>query len=111
LNLISDYGAEGNAGWTINSLLYAIQDNIINPTSGVDTSSKAPNIVGKNITLNVGDSAGLNGATVTTIDLKTLGDADHLNELKTLAGADASTVTWDAKAQKAYINEKAGFGY
>jgi hypothetical protein len=110
LNLISDYGAEGNAGWTINSLLYAIQDNIINPTSGVDTSSKEPNIVGKNVTLNVGDSAGLNGATVTTIDLKTLGDADHLNELKTLAGADASTVTWDAKAQKAYINEKLALG-
>jgi len=110
LNLVNDYGAEGNAGWTVNGLLYAIQDNIINPKAGVDTSTKAPNIIGKNITLNVGNSAGLNGSTITTIDLTTLGDADHLTELKTLAGADASTVTWDATAKKAYINEKLALG-
>jgi len=110
LNLVNDYGAEGNAGWTVNGLLYAIQDNIINPKAGVDTGTKAPNIIGKDITLNVGNSAGLNGSTITTIDLTTLGDTDHLTELKTLAGADASTVTWDATAKKAYINEKLALG-
>ena len=84
--------------WNQNALLYAIQDSIVNPTSEtlVKTSDKDPNIIGHNITINSNNTngnIGLNGETK-DIDLKTLLDADHLDDLKALAKADASTVTW-----------------
>lgn len=76
-------------------LLYSIQDSFINPTSeDIKTDDKTPNIVGTNITLNVGNGAGQNSDTKAVIKLADLGN--NIDDLKILSRADASTVTWNS---------------
>ncbi|MBQ0108548.1 MAG: hypothetical protein KBS34_05535, partial [Phascolarctobacterium sp.] len=104
--------------WNSDQLLYSIQDKIINRDSGVvvPTNGKAVNFYGKNITMLVKDGTGLNSDRVRTVDLLTLGDMDskgnliHLDDLKALSTADASTVEWKASENKAYIRERMAIG-
>ncbi|MDO4203130.1 MAG: hypothetical protein Q4D07_01310 [Selenomonadaceae bacterium] len=95
--------------WDKNALLYSIQQSIINQTADTlpTTSSKDPNVKGNNITLNATNNAGILSDTVTKMHVDTLGDStvtdnlskqNGLENLKTLARADASTVTWDSAA-------------
>ena len=82
--------------WDEKALLYTIEDSIINPGSDTlpSTSTKAPNVKGNNITINVKNNAGLDSDTVTTINSKDFGNTgDGLANLKTVAKADVSTVT------------------
>ena len=60
--------------WDTYALLYAVQDNLVNPDTSVlpESSDKEPNIIGHNITINVGDSVGLNSDTPQRIDMNTL---------------------------------------
>ena len=105
------YAAQNNTtaaeykAWDQNALLFAIQDSIVNPSSeGIpQTSAKDPNVIGHNITINVADSVGMNSGNVQEIDITGLlaknADGSYkvagaLDKLKTLAKADASTVTW-----------------
>ena len=95
--------------WDKNALLYSIQQSIINQTADTlpKTSSKDPNVKGNNITLNATNNAGLLSDTVTKMHVDTLGDStvtdnlskqNGLENLKTLARADASNVLWDSTA-------------
>ena len=96
--------------WTENQLLYAIQDSIINPSSGSgDNISKAPNLIGQSITINAAKgSVGLDSDTVTEIQLA--GISDRVDDLKKLVNASASTVKWDKAAGKATITPKNPLG-
>ena len=104
------------AGWNKDKLLYTISDKIINPTAGVKSSNKDPNLYAGSITLRVANSAGLNDPNVQVIDLNTLGDVDangnviHLNDLKALSQADVATVKWDAENGTATITKKLAIG-
>ncbi len=108
--------------WDQNELLYTIQDSVVNPTSDnlKKTSSKDPNVVGKNITITVADSVGLNSDTAKEI-LVNDGTTDtngnytykmKVEDLKALAKADASNVTWKKADGKLYavISEKLPIG-
>ena len=86
----------GYVAWDKDALLYAISDSIINPdASSLNTSDKTPNILGKNIYLDVRDSVGLNTGNSTVVTMESLknGSEDRLNNLKLLAGADATMVS------------------
>ncbi|MCH3914199.1 MAG: hypothetical protein LKE29_02720 [Acidaminococcaceae bacterium] len=96
------------SGWTQNELLYAIQDSIINKQTGVDTPAKAPNVSGKNITLNVGSDVGIDNPEVNTIQLSGLSSREA--DLKMLAQADASTVSWSKDNTSVTITEKLPIG-
>ena len=100
---------QAGAGWDQDQLLYAISDSVINPSSGsMNNIVKDPNLKGNNITLTVKGDVGRNSDTIKTIDLAGLGD--RTDDLKTLASADAGSVTWDAAGGKAYIYEKTPLG-
>lgn len=102
---------DGGAGWDEKQLLYAIQDSIINPdSSATDNVVKDPNLKGKDITLDVKGSVGLNSDKDVVIDLNGLYDVDRLDDLKALTSADASSVTWDEKNKQAVINQKYPLG-
>ena len=85
--------------WDTYALLYAVQDNLVNPDTSVlpESSDKEPNIIGHNITINVGDSVGLNSDTPQRIDMNTLlakddsGNYLNLDKLKALSRLDGST--------------------
>ena len=108
--------------WDQNELLYTIQDSVVNPTSDnlKKTSSKDPNVVGKNITITVADSVGLNSDTAKEIlvnDGTTDANGNYtykmkVEDLKALAKADASNVTWKKADGKLYavISEKLPIG-
>lgn len=97
------------AGWSQDQLLYAISDAIINPeSSATDNVVKDPNLKGRNITLNVSGGVGRNSEDTTTIQLAGLGS--RIDDLKTLANADAASVTWKADEGVAVINEKTPIG-
>ncbi len=87
---------ENYTAWDEKALLYTIEDSVMNPTSDTlpSTSDKAPNVKGNNITINVKNNAGLDSDKETTINSKDFGNAGQgLENLKTVAKADASTVT------------------
>lgn len=95
--------------WSQDQLLYAISDAIINPeSSATDNVVKDPNLKGRNITLNVSGGVGRNSEDTTTIQLAGLGS--RIDDLKTLANADAASVTWKADEGVAVINEKTPIG-
>lgn len=105
---MSELQAAG-AGWSQDQLLYAISDAIINPeSSATDNVVKDPNLKGRNITLNVSGGVGRNSEDTTTIQLAGLGS--RIDDLKTLANADAASVTWKADEGVAVINEKTPIG-
>ena len=102
-------------GWETDKLLYAISDRLVNPHSGLETSSKAPNIKAHNINLNMADSAGLLSDEIFTykiseLGMKTADDPTGLSALQKLSGADASSVVWDAANDVVTINQKLPVG-
>lgn len=101
---------DASRSWTENQLLYAIQDSIINPSSGSgDNISKAPNLIGQSITINAAKgSVGLDSDTVEVINLA--GISDRVDDLKKLVNASASTVKWDKAAGIATITPKNPLG-
>lgn len=109
---------DGYTAWDKNALLYAIPDAIVNPEeTKPDTANKMPNVVGKNVTINVGDSVGLLSDNVTEFkasDLSLANGSQGLNYLKQLSRADASTVSWiktaDGKDADITITEKLPIG-
>ena len=102
-----------NLGWDQNALLYAIQDGIVNPSSATafNPSAKDANIIGKNITLTA-QGLGTNSDTKTIINANELklDTTEGLAKLKQIAGADASSVTYDNISKKFTINEKLPVG-
>ena len=100
--------------WNKDSLLYTIQDSIINPTSDTlpTTSSKDPNIKGNNITLNVANNAGIETGNVTNISMDDLdlSTAEGMAKLKRLSQADASNISWDKNIKSFKIIEKLPIG-
>ncbi|MDO4177906.1 MAG: hypothetical protein Q4D21_01835, partial [Phascolarctobacterium sp.] len=107
--------------WSKEALLYSIQNSIINPESGdlPTTSSKAPNVRGNNITLNVKDSAGVLDANTIEMTIDTLGNANVTDEksgmtgmedLKLLSQTDASNVVWNSNTGIITINKKLPIG-
>lgn len=107
--VIASLEQEG-ANWSANALLYAVQDSIINPASGsTDNVIKDPNIRAQNIVVNAaGGSVGQNSPNTTTIQLAGL--SDRVDDLKKLANANASDVTWNAALGIATISEKTPLG-
>lgn len=100
---------QAGAQWNQDQLLYAIQDAVINPASGsIEQTIKDPNVKGKNITLHVSGSVGLDSDTPKEISLLNIGS--NVEALKQLANADAATVKWDAANHKAIITEKSPIG-
>ena len=100
--------------WNKDSLLYTIQDSIINPTSDTlpTTSSKDPNIKGNNITLNVANNAGIETGNVTNISMDDLdlSTTEGMAKLKRLSQADASNISWDKNTKSFKIIEKLPIG-
>ncbi|MEE1194036.1 MAG: hypothetical protein U0K79_04475, partial [Phascolarctobacterium sp.] len=99
----SSKGVDAYKAWDAYALLYAIQDSVVNPEGSAlpQTSDKAPNIIGHNITINVADSVGMNSCIEKRIDVNTLlakdssGNYTNLQDLQALSKLDASTrVEW-----------------
>lgn len=105
---IMDKLKAAGAEWDQNQLLYAISDAVINPSStSTENVVKDPNLKGKDITLNVSGSVGLNSDHTTTIQFS---DLNNVENLKALANADAGSVIWDEANGQAVINEKTPLG-
>lgn len=106
---IAELQEAGKEYWNKEQLLYAISDNILNPDSGTtDKVVKDPNLKGNNITVVVrGGSAGLNSDTTKVIGVSDLTDVANL---KALANASASNVTWDAAKEEFTITDKLPLG-
>jgi hypothetical protein len=91
--------------WGENELLYAIEDAIVNPSSGsTQKVIKDPNITGKNITIQAGTGIGRDEAPE-VIDLTKLSENDYA-AMKKLAGSEAADVYWDEAAGTATITAK-----
>lgn len=96
--------------WDAQRLLYAISNSIINPEPGVELPTKVANIKADNLSLNMGDSAGLNSNTTTVYKIDELGMREDLADLKDIAKADARDVTWDAVNNEVRITRKLPIG-
>lgn len=96
--------------WDAQRLLYAISNSIINPEPGVELPTKVANIKADNLSLNMGDSAGLNSNTTTVYKIDELGMREDLADLKDIARADARDVTWDAVNNEVRITRKLPIG-
>ena len=96
-------------GWSKDQLLYAIQDSIINPTSGSSqTSEREANIKGKNIVLDV--SNGGIGKDELAEEISLVGIGNNITDLKKIANSEASDVTWDEDNDKATIKRTTPIG-
>jgi hypothetical protein len=96
-------------GWSKDQLLYAIQDSIINPTSGSSqTSEREANIKGKNIVLDVANGGIGKDELAEEISLVNIGD--NLTDLKKIANSEAADVTWDEDNDKATIKRTTPIG-
>ena len=96
--------------WDAQRLLYAISNSIINPEPGVELPTKVANIKAENLSLNMGDSAGLNSNTTTVYKIDELGMRNDLADLKDIARADARDVTWDEAHNEVRITRKLPIG-
>lgn len=96
--------------WDAQRLLYAISNSIINPEPGVELPTKVANIKADNLSLNMGDSAGLNSNTTTVYKIDELGMREDLADLKDIARADARDVIWDAVNNEVRITRKLPIG-
>ena len=95
--------------WTENDLLYAIQEDIVNQTSGsTQKEIKTPNIIGKNITIDASNGVGIDAGSE-TVDLSTLTANDYAG-MKKLAAAEAADVVWDEANNRATIIKKNPIG-
>ena len=91
--------------WNKDQLLYAIQDNMINQTTGSTSKEiKDANIKGKEIKITAKGVGVDKGETV--IDLNTL----EIDDLKKLSSSEVADVTWDKVNNKATIREKNPIG-
>lgn len=100
-------------GWSKEALLYTVSNGVLNPTSeSIKTeSTKDPNIKANNININVSENAGITSGKVTTINADDIGTTGTgLDNLKTLAQADASTVKWNADSNSFVITETLPIG-
>lgn len=111
VNWLTNYEAIGNAaddnyGWTDKQLLYAVQDNVINPNAGSVSDVKTANVTGNNITF-ISDTGNLGvvddqASSLSEIGLKAedLADLftgkieDKTGFLEKLASARAGDVVW-----------------
>ena len=101
--LNQEKGLGSYAAWDKTALLYAISESILQKTAASldQTSTKDPNIIGRNITLTANGSIGQRGETkeitLTGILAKNADgsykNANALNDLKTLGQADVTNVT------------------
>ncbi|PKL38639.1 MAG: hypothetical protein CVV41_22465, partial [Candidatus Riflebacteria bacterium HGW-Riflebacteria-1] len=96
-------------GWSKDSLLYALQKSIINPTSGSSQTLVRPaNVKGKNITLTALNGGIGKDEAAEVLSIVNLGS--NLDALKKLAGAEASDVTWDEAGGIATIRRTTAIG-
>ncbi|EKD83171.1 MAG: adhesin HecA family, partial [uncultured bacterium] len=96
-------------GWSKDSLLYALQKSIINPTSGSSQTLVRPaNVKGKNITLTALNGGIGKDEAAEVLSIVNLGS--NLTTLKKLAGAEASDVTWDEAGGSATIKRTTAIG-
>lgn len=101
--LNQEKGLGSYAAWDKTALLYAISESILQKTAASldQTSTKDPNVIGRNITLTANGSIGQRGETkeitLTGILAKNADgsykNANALNDLKTLGQADVTNVT------------------
>lgn len=101
--LNKEKGLGSYAAWDKTALLYAVSESILQKTAeSLDqTSTKDPNVIGRNITLTANGSIGQRGETkeitLTGILAKNADgsykNANALNDLKTLGQADVTNVT------------------
>lgn len=101
--LNQEKGLGSYAAWDKTALLYAVSESILQKTAeSLDqTSTKDPNVIGRNITLTANGSIGQRGETkeitLTGILAKNADgsykNANALNDLKTLGQADVTNVT------------------
>lgn len=101
--LNQEKGLDSYAAWDKTALLYAVSESILQKTAeSLDqTSTKDPNVIGRNITLTANGSVGQRGETkeitLTGILAKNADgsykNANALNDLKTLGQADVTNVT------------------
>ena len=92
--------------FTKEDLLYSIKNAVINKTYGsTDNELKAANVSGKNIILN-GKGVGSNDEASKVFDLKNL----TIDDLKTLANANAADVEWNIDDSTATLTGKRALG-
>ena len=101
--LNQEKGLGSYAAWDKTALLYAISESILQKTAASldQTSTKDPNIIGRNITLTANGSIGQRGETkeITLTGILAKNDdgsyknANALNDLKSLGQADVTNVT------------------
>ena len=98
-------------GWSANSLLYAIEQDVLMSEPGQTVTSKVANITGKNISLQAGSGIGLDAPEVTIAKA----DMSKLENMQILASAKAGDLTWNAdgsvtvrRQQPILIDAKAG---
>ncbi|MBQ2593443.1 MAG: hypothetical protein II567_09225, partial [Candidatus Riflebacteria bacterium] len=98
-------------GWDVDSLLYAIQDSIINREEGSTVTPKAAedaNIKARNVYIKAGGGIGRDEG-YTVLDISNLQSKEGIEVLKQIAAAEASDVKWGydgniVDANKATIN-------
>ncbi len=99
----------GTYGWTQNQLLYALQNSIMNRTSGsTDSYNRDANITGRNITLLASNGGIGKDAAAETVSLANLGS--NLDTLKKLAATEADDIIWDEANAKAHMNRTTAIG-
>ena len=98
-------------GWSANSLLYAIEQDVLMSEPGQTVTSKVANITGKNISLQAGSGIGLDAPEVTIAKA----DMSKLGNMQILASAKAGDLTWNAdgsvtvrRQQPVLVDAKAG---
>ena len=98
-------------GWSANSLLYAIEQDVLMSEPGQTVTSKVANITGKNISLQAGSGIGLDAPEVTIAKA----DMSKLENMQILASAKAGDLTWNAdgsvtvrRQQPILVDAKAG---
>ena len=107
---VADLEKNNGGIWNQTQLLYAFQDNIMNPKAdATDTVVKDPNIKGRNITLKA-ENGGVGMDSIENVTVKLEGLYDNLEGLKALAGADAASITWDEVNKQFVISQKYPIG-
>ncbi|MBP5468966.1 MAG: hypothetical protein J6Z11_06935, partial [Candidatus Riflebacteria bacterium] len=89
-------------GWDQDSLLYAIQDSIINREEGSTVTPKSAddaNIKGRNVYIKAGGGIGQDEG-YTVVDISNFKSAEGLEALKKIAAAEASDVKWGYDGDK-----------
>lgn len=78
--------------WSLDKIIYAVEESKINPRAGVVDSGKAANVTGMEITLYAGNNVGQDAKATTTYTIDQL--KNDMDVLKTVALANPFSVTW-----------------